>query len=428
MKISQRQSPVCRVALLHFSDVALTGGERMILRLVRGLAGGPVTPILLTQSPTPLTVGAAKCGVKTRFVKGSHRLSAREGRILEYSPWKILLTLFDLVIYNLRLIRVLRREQITVLWCSNIRSFLMAAVAARLLHIPIVWNIWAERRFGKATRTIYDLCLRAADIVVTEYVGQADGLFSPALLKTHKGRLRTVYTGVDDEYYAYTGPGYACPHHEPSTIVGCSRICAAKGLDDLISALDILKRRGRRVKLNLVGAALTASDEVFHDALLRRIDALQLTSEVEICGWHDDVKPFLANADLFVSASLSDRTWTEGLPGAVREAQAMGLPVVATDVGGTREAIADGETGILVKAGNPAALADAVQDLLGQPDVLKRMAAAAKRRSRRLFTIDAYVTGYSQVFKSLLQPPMRSHTDGQADTPGDRCEEELPTC
>jgi glycosyltransferase involved in cell wall biosynthesis len=335
--------------------------------------------------------------VDARFVRSSARLSACEGRILAYPWWKVLLTLFDLAIYNIRLMKTLRRERVAVLWCSNIRCFLMAVVAAHVLHVPIVWNIWAERRFGRATRFIYDLCFRAADLVVTEYLAQADGLFSPKLVARHKGRLKTVYTGIDDDYYTYPGTGLTNPEHEPSTIVGCSRICSAKGLNDIISALDILKRRGRRVNLKVVGAALTASDRAFQHALLRRIDGLQLTDEVEICGWQEDVKPFLSLADIFVSASF-----TEGLPGAVREAQAMGKPVVGTDVGGTREAIADRETGILVPPGNPVALADALEGLLARPDVLKRMSAAAKVRARRLFTIDAYVKEYSLTLSCLL--------------------------
>jgi glycosyltransferase involved in cell wall biosynthesis len=398
MKTSRRNFPAGRVALLHFSDVALTGGEQMILRLLRGLAGGPLSPILITQARTPLSTGAAESGVEVIIVKSSNRLTTREGSTLHYPWWRKLQLLLTLVAYNIRLIRTFRQAHIAVLWCSNIRSFLTALVAAKVLRVPIIWNIWGERRFGWATRIVYNLCFRAADLVVTEYFGQAGSLFSPTLLTAHQAHVKAVYTGIDDAFFTYESNLGAGRDHHRETIVACSRICEAKGLDDLVSALALLKMRGRRVTLRLVGAALTASDRAFQTRLLERVEDLQLCAQVELCGWQNDVKPFLADADLLVSASLS-----EGLPGVVREAQAMGKAVVATDVGGTREAIAHGQTGTLVRPGDPAALADALQELLGRPDVLQSMSAAARLRSQRLFSLNTYLINYSHILSGLLQ-------------------------
>ena len=385
-----------RVAFLHFSDVALAGGDRMILRLVRGLANGPLDPLLITQSATALTAAAAESGVAVRIAALSERLSRRQGQILAYPWWKLVAVWFDLIAYNLRLLRLLRREEVGALWCSNIRCFLTALPAARLAGIPIIWNIWATRKFGRLTSLIYNLCFRAADIVVTEYRAQAAHLFPPRLLRKHPRRLRCVYTGIDDDYFACPIRRYG-PDSRPSAIVTCCRICPEKGLDDLVSAIDLLRRRGRSVTAKVVGAALTSRDRAFERRLRERIDALGLNGRILICGWQSDVKPFLEEADLFVSASLD-----EGLPGAVREAQAAGKPVVATDIGGTREAVEHGVTGTVVPARNPAALADAMEGLLDHPEILTAMSAAAREHARRLFTIEQYVRGYSMVLADAV--------------------------
>ena len=106
-------------------------------------------------------------------------------------------------------------------------------------------------------------------------------------------------------------------------------------------------------------------------------------SRVRFLGARDDVPELLASLAVFAFPSLF-----EGLCLAVIEAQAAGVPVVATPVGGIRETVVDGETGLLVPTGNPGGLAAAIRRLLEDRPAAEAMAAEAKRRVRERFSIE----------------------------------------
>ena len=133
---------------------------------------------------------------------------------------------------------------------------------------------------------------------------------------------------------------------------------------------------------------------------LRRLtDRLGLTDQVHFAGFHQDVQPLLAKADAFVLASL----W-EGLPVSLLEAQAAGLPVVVTDAAGSREAMMPGTTGLLVPIGSPAALSQAMGQVMAMPlaDRLK-MGNQARLFIQSTFQIPVIVEQWEHLYGNLLR-------------------------
>jgi glycosyltransferase involved in cell wall biosynthesis len=112
-----------------------------------------------------------------------------------------------------------------------------------------------------------------------------------------------------------------------------------------------------------------------------------------VTGMQREVGTFLGAMDVFVLPSR----W-EGMPGALIEAMAAGLPVVATSVGGAREVISDGVDGYLVEPGSATRLAGAIGAALANPG----LGHAAARTARQHFSLDAMVSGYVQVYTSLV--------------------------
>lgn len=122
-------------------------------------------------------------------------------------------------------------------------------------------------------------------------------------------------------------------------------------------------------------------------------DRLGLNRTARWLNWVQDIRPLLARMDLL---ALSSR-W-EGMPNVALEAMACRKPVVATDAGGTREVVADEETGLLVPRGDPAALAGQILRLLGDPDLRDRLGQAGRRRVEQDFTFDKLVAANERLY------------------------------
>ena len=130
-----------------------------------------------------------------------------------------------------------------------------------------------------------------------------------------------------------------------------------------------------------------------------QIAAAGLEASFCLLGTRSDVPNLLAAADLFVLPSL----W-EGLPMALIEAMAAGLPVVATDVSGTRGVMLHGETGLLVPPGDAAALAQAIAALLAEPERAARMGAAGRLRVERYFSARKQAADHLALFTTADLP------------------------
>jgi glycosyltransferase involved in cell wall biosynthesis len=124
---------------------------------------------------------------------------------------------------------------------------------------------------------------------------------------------------------------------------------------------------------------------------------LGLASRVTFAGVEQDVESFYNSLDLYVQASSA-----EGLSTAVLEAMARGIAVVATDVGGTCEAVVHEETGLLVPSGDAEGLAAAFHRLLGHSELRARMGEAGRARACAGFDVSRVVQEHIQYYEELL--------------------------
>jgi glycosyltransferase involved in cell wall biosynthesis len=119
---------------------------------------------------------------------------------------------------------------------------------------------------------------------------------------------------------------------------------------------------------------------------------LGLDTIVRFAGRAEDVRPYLEATDLFVLSSEN-----EGLPLVLGEAMAYGIPCVVTDVGGNKEIVVHGETGLLVEPGSPERFAEAIVHLLAHPEERRRMGVNARQRVREQFNIEDAMNRLKQV-------------------------------
>lgn len=153
----------------------------------------------------------------------------------------------------------------------------------------------------------------------------------------------------------------------PVKIVAAGRLHSKKGFDVLIRAVGKLRAWDIDVTCEIAGEG---EERGALEALIRELD---LAPCVKLVGWTDDVAGFLASGDLFAFPSHQ-----EGFPLTLLEAMAVGLPVVASEIDGPNEILKDGLNGRLTPNDDPDRLAEALGELVAEPEAAKRLAAAAR--------------------------------------------------
>ena len=248
---------------------------------------------------------------------------------------------------------------------------------------------WERRAFAAVTRAGY----AAADLIVTTSRGVADDL--TASFGVRSDRIRVVHNPVDLRAIAAAveeplPPPHAAVWTHP-VIVAAGRLAEAKGYPLMIESLAVLRQR--------IPARLCILGEGEQEPLLRELAAARgLTGAVKFFGFQANPWKYIARADVFVLTSRY-----EGFGNVLVEAMACGVPVVATSSSGTREILSAGEDGLIVERHEPGAVAEALERILGDAALRRRMSEAARRHADR-FAVASIAAAYERVFAEALQP------------------------
>ena len=337
---------------------------RRSLCVTRPTAGVPGSQASLTR--------LHEAGVEVIFAERSHRFDPRP---LE------------------RLIRVLR-DRVDVVHAHKFGSNAWAALLGHRLGVPVVVaheHTWSFE--GQMGRRLVDrhVVARFSDAVIA--VSEADRRRMVAEVGMPAHRVVLIPNGIAE---AGVGDGAAVARELGLTpggpvLVQTATLRAQKAVEVMIAATAIVRRTQPDVRLIVAGAGDVAP--------LAEIAAAEgVADAVSLLGPRDDVADLLAVASVGVLSSDF-----EGMPLAVLEYMAAGLPVVATDVGGLPEIVRDGETGFLVGPRDPAALAERVGRLLADPALAREMGERGRRRQRELFSREAMVGAVSGLYERLLR-------------------------
>lgn len=280
-----------------------------------------------------------------------------------------------------RLARLFRRLCPAVVHTHDDRPLIYGAPAARLAGVPRV--VHTRHHQGSLLSARQRLLVRAAVQCNDHFVCISDDSARWARRQGVSARqLRVIPNGIDLTRFAFTGPAPSGP------AVLVARLSPEKDVGTLLAAAALVVRQRPDFRLQIAG------DGPSRGELERRAAELQLTDRVRFLGTVRDVPGLLGEARLFALSST-----TEGISLTLLEAMARGLPVVATRVGGNPEVVADGETGLLVPAGDPDRLARALLDLWTAPDLCARMGMAGRRRVEDRFDVRRMVARYETLYQ-----------------------------
>jgi glycosyltransferase involved in cell wall biosynthesis len=282
---------------------------------------------------------------------------------------------------------------------QNLEDGLDLLQAGNITQIPYVCDIHVTRTMadlGSAFGGMRDwLTRRVLQASRGEYIATAAACHSQ-LSKFVRGvikrdRIHLVLNGIriaPPGDRAAIRAGWRCV---PSDIVvGCvARLEAQK---DPLFALDLLARLPANVRLVWVG------DGRLRGMFEQRINELGLAGRVHLDGWRNDARQRMTGFDIFLLPSLY-----EGFPFAVLEAMAAGLPCVASDVDGTREAVDNGVTGWLCPSRAQVEWLSRLNELVADPEQRVRMGEAGRRRVEESFSLDSMARGTAAVYEVAIR-------------------------
>jgi glycosyltransferase involved in cell wall biosynthesis len=173
-------------------------------------------------------------------------------------------------------------------------------------------------------------------------------------------------------------------------------ICAvnvrpSKGIDVMLAAANKLAHL-RNLHLILAGKGMDS--EPYASMIAKN----EMRDRIHVAGFRTDAPELIAASDVLVQPSRSG----EGLPRAVMEAMSYGIPVVITDTGGGKEVVEDGKSGFVVPVEDPEALAQRIEQLYKDPELLKRFSENGRQRLADDFSSDRTVEKYIAYFRSLI--------------------------
>jgi glycosyltransferase involved in cell wall biosynthesis len=290
----------------------------------------------------------------------------------------------------------LRRLGADVVLCHTYKADLVGRPVCRKVGVPAVAvsRAWTGEDFKVRCYDRLDrFLLRRFDRVVAVSEGQARQVRAAGV---PDDKLRVIRNSARPDAFRDPDPaGRAelerlCPTPGERIVVSAGRLSPDKGFDVLIRAAADVCAADPGARFVVFG------DGVLRDELPRQARAAGLGDRVAFAGFRTDLDRLMPHADVFVLPS-----YNEGLPNVVLEASAAGVPVVATAVSGTPEAVLDGETGFLVPAGDAAAIADRLTRLLADPDRRRHMGRTGRAFMTRQFTFAAQARQYVELFAEL---------------------------
>jgi colanic acid/amylovoran biosynthesis glycosyltransferase len=218
-----------------------------------------------------------------------------------------------------------------------------------------------------------------AIITETDYAAQ----FLRERFPDRAGRVHRIYNGLDLSEFGRADFSSVLP-----LIISVGRLIPKKGFSDLIRACALVAEHGKSFRCEIIGEGPLEND------LRDEIEQRDLKRYVILPGAkpQSQLRRGLAAANIFVLPSVIDpQGGMDNLPTVIMEAMATGLPVVSTNIGGIPEMVIENETGFLVQPGDTVAMADAINKIIGDTSVARRLGQSGYERARTLFSIEKNV-------------------------------------
>jgi len=290
--------------------------------------------------------------------------------------------------------KFLARTKPDLVITKGLYAHFFGGLAARLAQVKCIWHVqdFISERFWGLYRAFFGL---AASVLPDEIV--VDGTpIANQLPKKIQSRVHVVLNGVDVTVFRPSTDSATVRHQlrlnpEDLVIGHAARITPWKGQHHLLEAFKKVAARHPQVHLLLVGAPIFDND-IYEQRLRRRTEEMGMFNRVTFAGFRVDLPQVLQAMDIFAYPSVEKDT----SPLALLSALACGLPVVAFDIDGVKEVL--GETGLLVPVRDENKMSEALEKLIEDTSLRKRMGVLSRKKALQEFSLEQYVKSMEKVF------------------------------
>jgi glycosyltransferase involved in cell wall biosynthesis len=288
------------------------------------------------------------------------------------------------------LIRQFREIRPDVVLAYTMKPVIYGLIAARLTGVPhrhalmtglgyVFSGDPSNRRLPLIRRIstwLYRVALHGDGRVFVYNSADADDISEGRMVSPIERMIAVPGSGIDLKHF----PAAPLPDGPPVFLM-VARLLREKGVAEFAEVARRLRAEGAKARFVLLGPQDPSPLAIRPEELAR----WQSDGSIEYLGATDDVRPHLAASTVFVLPSY----YREGLPRSILEATATGRAVITTDLPGCREAVVNGENGILVPPRDPAALASAMRRFLDEPELAAAMGRRSRAIARERFDVDA---------------------------------------
>ncbi|MCC6870222.1 MAG: glycosyltransferase family 4 protein [Burkholderiales bacterium] len=361
-----------RLSILHTeSSIGWGGQELRILTEMEGMQRRGHRVTLVTADSAEILPAARRRGLDV------------VGLPIAYKKYRGLAALHRWLAAHAREYDVVNTHSSTDAWLVALAGTTLAGVppVVRTRHVSTPVNN------SLTTRWLYQSATR--HLIVTGEALKAqlvrDNGFDPS-------RITSVRTGIDLDYFRPRDASAATDGDSRPAVMILATLRDWKGHDDLLDAWKLLRARVPGWRLLVVG------DGPRRAHLEARVAEMGLCADVTFAGNQDDVPAWFARARIAVLPSYGD----EGVPQSLMQAAACGLPAVSTPIGAIAEAVVDGVTGLLVPPRDVAALAAALERLVVDDELRKRLGGAAHAYAQENFGIERMLLAMEEVLAGVV--------------------------
>lgn len=259
------------------------------------------------------------------------------------------------------------------------------------LYNDLKFNIGGTRAY--AVTKLWSWALSRFDAVVPHSNGIRNALSSYGV----HAPLHVIYNGVDTAMFSppsdeeRLAARHALGIADETVVIGhVGHLTILKGVNLIIEAISRIPRG-----MNFIFVSVGIGDQKEKLSALAR--SLRVEDRIIWAGRKEDVLPYLRAMDIFTLPSL-----TEGLPRALIEACATGLPAVVSDIPGSREVVDPGDNGLLFGRGDSEQLYKAIIKLVESEDLRKKMGKSSRLRAEMMFSAKSMAEGYKRLYHDLL--------------------------